>query len=465
MATTGFWPVKGKLKDVIEYAGNPDKTTDPKYLDDDLYKALRYIGNDEKTDKAMYVDSINCPKKRGYEQMMTTKRRFGKTGGNVAYHGFQSFKTGEVSPAEAHAIGMETAWRMWGDEYEIIVTTHLNTDNLHNHIVVNSVSFKTGRKFENHISDHYRLREISDAVCMEMGKSVLKDAPFYGGEKGAYWVHKNGGMTHRDILKRDIESVLQYSRKPEDVERRLKALGYQFIRSGDKYQHLSVKAPDWKKPIRLSSLGYTKEVINARFEQHWKDDYFFLVQNNHPAYRPKRYPLLELEKQLSWEIDHSHEAAVVLVDVIFYIVLQLLLLLKDQNAQEQRSQPLSPSVRLEVTKLHQIQKEYLLLADNDIHSAEELFSFQSDISGQIKAMESERQSYRNLLRRPKSPEVEADLKQKCKDLSEKMKPLRDKLRTAKSVVQRYPKLKQLLETEHLMEKDALNKNKERGHAR
>ncbi|MEE1357899.1 MAG: relaxase/mobilization nuclease domain-containing protein, partial [Clostridia bacterium] len=76
--------------------------------------------------------------------------------------------------------------RMWGDTYEIVVTTHLNTDNVHNHFVVNSVSFKTGRKFENHISDHYKLREISDTVCLEHGKSVLKDATFYGGEKKDY---------------------------------------------------------------------------------------------------------------------------------------------------------------------------------------------------------------------------------------------------------------------------------------
>ena len=133
MASTGFWPIKSRLKDVIDSA-------------------------------------INCPKQRAYQCMMDTKRRFGKLGGNVAYHGYQSFVTGEVTPEEAHQIGMETARRMWGDEYEIVVTTHLNTDNIHNHIVVNSVSFKTGRKFENHIRDHIRLREISDEVCREHGK-------------------------------------------------------------------------------------------------------------------------------------------------------------------------------------------------------------------------------------------------------------------------------------------------------
>ena len=130
MATTGFWPVKGRLKDVINYAENPDKTIDRKYLDDDLAAALNYVENSDKTDQTMYVSGINCPKKRAYEAMMTTKRRYGKLGGNVAYHGYQSFRTGEVTPEEAHRIGVETAKRMWGDEYEVVVTTHLNTDNL-----------------------------------------------------------------------------------------------------------------------------------------------------------------------------------------------------------------------------------------------------------------------------------------------------------------------------------------------
>lgn len=126
--------------------------------------ALRYVSNDQKTDERMYVSGVNCNAKRTYERMTATKKRFGKMGGNVAYHGYQSFQTGEATPEEAHKIGLETARRMWGNEYEVVVTTHLNTDNVHNHFVVNSVSFQTSRKFKNHISDHHKLREISDAV-------------------------------------------------------------------------------------------------------------------------------------------------------------------------------------------------------------------------------------------------------------------------------------------------------------
>ena len=196
MATTGFWPVNGSLKAVIQYADNPDKTTSRKYLDRDLADALQYVANDAKTDEKLFVSAINCDPETAYEDMTATKARFGKHGGNVAYHGYQSFRPGEVTPEECHRIGVRTAREMWGDQYEIVVTTHLNTDSLHNHFVVNSVSFKTGRKYENHIRDHIRLREISDHICREHALSVLEGASFYCGEKGAYWARKSGQPTH-----------------------------------------------------------------------------------------------------------------------------------------------------------------------------------------------------------------------------------------------------------------------------
>ena len=99
-----------------------------------MYQTLQYAENDKKTDEKLYVSAINCPVQRAYEHMMTTKLHYGKLGGNVAYHGFQSFKENEVTPEECHSIGVETAKRMWGDEYEIVVTTHLDKHHhLHNH--------------------------------------------------------------------------------------------------------------------------------------------------------------------------------------------------------------------------------------------------------------------------------------------------------------------------------------------
>ena len=133
MATTGFWPVRGKLKKVLDYADNPDKTTSKEYLDEDLYQALRYTENDNKTDEKKYVSGVNCSAAFAYEEMMAVKQKYGERGKVVAYHGYQSFKTDELTPEQCHAIGIETAKRMWGKDYQVLVTTHLNTDNLHNH--------------------------------------------------------------------------------------------------------------------------------------------------------------------------------------------------------------------------------------------------------------------------------------------------------------------------------------------
>ena len=237
MATTGFWPVKGRLKDIIDYAENPEKTTD-------LASTIDYATDSDKTDKRAYVSGVNCSKFTVLQDMIMVKKKFGEKGKNIAYHGYQSFAEGEITPAEAHEIGVETARRVWGERFQVIVTTHLNTENIHNHFVINSVSFKDGKKFRNQIGDRHELRKISDEICKSHGKSVLEGAPFYGGEKDDYWVHQTGRKTHRDILKEDIEYCLQYSKSPDTFIMQLKGLGYELDES-----RMSVKAKGWKKAI------------------------------------------------------------------------------------------------------------------------------------------------------------------------------------------------------------------------
>ena len=163
MAVTGFWPIYKNLKATLDYADNPDKTTDRRYLDDDLYAALSYAENDNKTDRKMYVGGINCSKQNAYAEMIAVQRRFGLRGKVVGYHGIQRFVAGEVTPEQAFEIGKATARRMWGDRYQVLVTVHLNTDNVHCHFVVNPVSFKDGTKFQNKNSENKGRRKVADA--------------------------------------------------------------------------------------------------------------------------------------------------------------------------------------------------------------------------------------------------------------------------------------------------------------
>ena len=133
MAITKIWAIKDSISRVISYAKNPEKTTFS-----DLKQVLKYAENDEKTtdknEKAMYVTGVNCNAKTAYEEMKTVQNRFDKTKGNVAYHAYQSFKTGEVTAGLAHKIGVELAEKMWS-EYQVVVATHFNTGTYHNHFV------------------------------------------------------------------------------------------------------------------------------------------------------------------------------------------------------------------------------------------------------------------------------------------------------------------------------------------
>lgn len=457
MASTGFWPVKSRLKEVIDYAENPDKTTDKRFLDEDLYAALRYVENDKKTDQTMYVSGINCPKQRAYQCMMATKRHYGKLGGNVAYHGYQSFVSGEVAPEEAHKIGMETARRMWGKNYEIVVTTHLNTDNIHNHFVVNSVSFRTGRKFENHIRDHVELRQISDTVCMEYEKSVIPFTHFYGNKK-AYWAKKAGKLTHRDILRRDVDEAIANSGTFKEIEYCLKNLGYRFERDFY-YAHPSVIADGWKRPVRIDSLGedYTRERIHERCLENRSG----VIMNTIYNAPYKRKPLLILE------YEYKRLERMDTVQLLFELFIELLKICTGNNIEQQHNRPLSPMMRAEVEKLDKYLEEYKLLCDQHIESLEGLVSFKDNLSAQISALEQERQGISNKNRRAKTPEENAALKERAKAITQKITPLRKQRDIAIRIEERIPKMQELIEQERNIEmkRNNLIKKKERNYER
>ena len=174
MATTKIWPVHDSLKRLVDYAGNPDKT---EYQD--LQQALHYAENGEKTvsadERFCFITGIGCNVKTAYEEMTAVKRRFGKIGGNVAYHGYESFLPGEVTPEQCHEIGVMLAKKLWGDHYQVLVATHLDKHHLHNHFLINSVSFVNGKKFNDDKRCYYRMREASDALCREYDLSVVKN--------------------------------------------------------------------------------------------------------------------------------------------------------------------------------------------------------------------------------------------------------------------------------------------------
>mgnify|MGYP003466196206 FL=1 len=457
MATTGFWPVRGRLKEVIDYANNPDKTTAKEYLDEDLYAAIRYVENDDKTDQTMFVSGINCSKHNAYNEMIAVKRRFGERGKNIAYHGYQSFAAGEVTPAEAHQIGMETARQMWGARYQVVVTTHLNTDNIHNHFVINSVSFVDGKKFRNGIGDRLELRKISDAICAARNKSVIQSHKFYSNKK-EYWIRNSGKHTHRDMLRRDVDEALSKCCTFKDMEYYLKCLGYRFERDF-RYEHPSVIADGWKRAVRISGLGekYSREAMRQKLVANQRLPELYVLIT--PKW--KRAPLLNFEYQLRQAQRKDT------VTLLFELFIEILKLCTGNNIQEADNRPLSPMMRAEVQKLDKYIEEYKLLCDNHIESPKELLSFQENLSARISELEQERYALRLKLRRVKTPEEDAALKAQAKELTKQITPLRKELKVALRIEEHIPRIKELLDAERNIEmkRNNLIKKKERGYER
>lgn len=140
MATTSLWKVDKRLDHVINYATDEEKTKNENIENeggnfDSIEKLLTYATNPTKTEKLFYTTGINCKVDNAVKEMQFIKKLYGKEKGILAFHGYQSFKEGEVTPEIAHEIGVRLAEEMWGDRFQVVVSTHLNTDNIHNHFV------------------------------------------------------------------------------------------------------------------------------------------------------------------------------------------------------------------------------------------------------------------------------------------------------------------------------------------
>ena len=147
MAVTKLWSVTERLGQVLDYTTNPEKTANPEYSAED-YQALKdviaYAKDEEKTEREFYVEGINCNVAIARDQFITVKEQYQKTDGIQAYHGYLSFKETDISPEMAQKIGMEFANEVWGKRFQVVVTTHLNTKQLHCHFVINSISLSMG---------------------------------------------------------------------------------------------------------------------------------------------------------------------------------------------------------------------------------------------------------------------------------------------------------------------------------
>lgn len=278
---------------VVVYVENPDKTTNPKfYTDEDMIEqdgqelsdVIHYAVNSRKTQKAdnedcavvhRFVSGINCSPSTARDEMLAVKKRFGKENGTVAYHGYQSFAPGEATPEMAHEIGMKLAARLWGDRYQVIVATHLDKENhLHNHFVLNTVSFVDGIKYHRTKKDYHDMQTVSDELCREYRLSVIEN-PQYGKAKqyGEWRAEQEQRPTWRGLIRADIDEAIRQSMTERQFFDNLRKKGYE-VKIGksiqitlaarlEKFNLSSLAALTATDELDLPSLGEKKVALFA----------------------------------------------------------------------------------------------------------------------------------------------------------------------------------------------------------
>ena len=448
MAVTSIWPIVKGVRDVITYACNPEKTTEENRVQFHAVKnVLEYAADELKTEKCEYVDGINCRPDNAIQKFNETRRRFGKSGDKrVCYHGYQSFKQDEVDARTAHEIGMELANRLWGDRFEVVVATHLDkTTHLHNHFVLNAVSFVDGKKYCNYKSDYEQMRKVSDEICRERGISVLENSPIHTpGNKNEVWVHRAGKLTRTDMLKKDIEYCLTYSCKWKEFEYQMNGLGYTID-----WDRMSVKHKTWERAKRLDKLGFTEEIIVGYFEKNWEnEDFTQLEWNTHLPYKAKQLPLTSLMKQLQFTVEHSNDPEKIFVSGIFCLIISLFQFAKktaDYFIQ-------SAELRYEVRNIKQYISEYKFLQAEKLNTLKDISSFIDTTRAEITELERTRTNADNKTRRAKTPEEKQKYKDERKAITEHVTPLRKKLRMAEEIYNKSPRLFDLVKEERNFER-------------
>ena len=460
MAVTKIWPVKDSLARVVDYAQNPDKT-----IYSDLRSVLHYAANEEKTvegkERAMFVTGVNCNRGTAFQEMQAAKERFGKTGGNVAYHAYQSFKPGEVTPELCHRLGVELAKRMWGDEYQVLVATHFNTGTFHNHFVVNSVGLWNGRKFNCGKRAYYQFRQLSDDLCKEYQLSTIKN-PKGKTPRSIYFAEKNGEPTRYNLMREALDAALKVSVDGNDLWKALREQGYE-LDANPAHKYATLRRIGSKKAVRLYRLGedYDLPALWKRIEENrQRYAYDLSYQRYKPIpiqqHRPKR---LRLKGSFSTVKKIGGFRGLYL-----HYCYCLGILPKGSSRR-----PLSPELREECRRLDAISRQTQLICREKLDTAEDVLGFIDGKQAEIKELGAMRQKCYNRLRRCDDGAEIAQIKAQRDRLTAAMTVCRKDIKTAESVLSRSDRLKKNLKLEQEMQAQRMglpkNRQRERSVAR
>lgn len=398
MATTKIWAIKDNLKRVVNYAENPEKTEWA-----DLKQTLHYAENEEKTslgdEKFCFVTGVNCRAETAFEDMRAVKNRFGKLGGNIAYHAYQSFKPGEITPEQCHEIGVKLAKKLWGKSFQVLVATHLDKGHLHNHLVLNSVSFIDGKKFNCNKRAYYDMRKASDELCKQHHLSIIKN-PKGKTPRSIYFAEKNGEPTKYNLMREAIDTAIHASLTLRQFHDVMKKHGYVIENSANR-KYPTIRSINSKKTVRMYHLGedYLPESITKRIANKplfYGDYHRYLRQGQMPEPRKVAFKgsLLGAKKITG------------LRALYFHYCYLLGIFPKDKP----RHKPLSPEIKEALRKVDRYSQQVRLVCKHKLNTTDDVTAFTHQTDSKMEEITAQRNGIYNRLRRCTDPEQIAELK-------------------------------------------------------
>ena len=270
-----------------------------KVIKKNLEAVINYAMNGEKTENGILVWGVNSLPKTAYSQMMLTKKAFHKEDGRLGYHIIQSFNGNEISAEKCNQIGIELAEQLWGDKYQVLVCTHTNKKNVHNHIVLNSVSFIDGSKYHNSNVEIALLRQINDDICRKYGLSIIKSTKAttvnnISESRIANYNHNSGKM---ELIKADIDDAIKQATKYQDFIDILSFKGYYIKKTNGS---ISVSTPYYNRNIRLARAfgdDYTFDHIRTRIYQSAIYDRYYRKNDNEKVYKVRIYDGIKIDQE------------------------------------------------------------------------------------------------------------------------------------------------------------------------
>lgn len=474
MAVTSIWSIKGWIGKVIAYAENPDKTKEQTNQEQllgsetgqlqGLEDVITYAVNAEKTRREQvnsmemelageaeelmeqYVSGVHCAPTTARKEMIAVKKRFGKEGGIVAFHGYQSFAPGECTPAMAHEIGKKLAEELWGGQYQVLIATHLDKANhLHNHFVVNSVSFVNGKRYHRTNQDYRDMRKVSDRLCKEYQLSVVRQPEEGKGKHYAQWqAEQEGKPSYHSMVKADVDEAIRLARTEKQFFFYLQEKGYSFKFGKD----ITIRPEGRERGLKLKrnfGEAYSLEAIRVRI----------LEENELPAEKQ-----LPVRKHYRIRISGStHQPRRIGGLRGLYLHYCYLLGILPKNRSSMSAKQVHVLFREDLLKLNTISKETKLLCHYHIDTAEQLFSLKGSLQKQMEQCVEKRKHLRYKIRADRPEEEIQDLKEQIKGLTEEIGTLRKEVVLCDGIAAR----SKVIEEKFKMVREEKEKKEEQSH--